>query len=1455
MRIFFTIIDDWKAQRRDVLVEAEADVTVAALVDALDVQAGAAGTPQPWWDGDRLLAADHPAGLEIKDGAVLARRPSGGNDRLILPVGELRAVAGPHAGTRWPLPEGRHLVGRSDEATVNLVTDPRVSRQHVMLTITPGGLTWQDLGSSAGTVLDGAPATDGNLRSGAMLQVGDTVLTWSPIDEDRAVVVPDGQGGLLFNRPPRMLTSLPISTVRYPGPAPVRTGMNFPLLASIAPVILGVVMALALRNPEFLLFTALAPVIAVSNYITQRRSGAKSHRERIKAHTAATERADLDLSAAVAGETAQRRRAFPDPAALAAVADGPHGTLWERRRSDDDFLVLRLGLADLPASFAVDGRAPSSEHDLHADASPSLHRVPAVVHLAQDGVLGIAGPRQACEALARTLVVETAVLHPPDDVILTILTGPHQEASWGWARWLPHVRDRETRTAARIGTTDAAVSRLAGELASMVDERRVARQDPLALPPRAHVVVLDGSYRLGGIPALTKVLRDGPPVGVYCICVDDAERLLPEECHAVAVFDAERPTRVGLRTGRGSRVTQVLADLTGPDWAEKIARALAPLRLNRRAEAAAAIPDTVRLLDQLLLEPPEPARIVAGWEREERSTQALVGESATGPMVVDLARDGPHGLVAGTTGSGKSELLQSLIASLAVVNRPDLMNFVLVDYKGGSAFKDCARLPHTVGMVTDLDGHLTERALASIAAELHRRELLLAAVGAKDIEGYWRASAAEKETLSRLLIVIDEFAALVEELPTFVDGLVDLARRGRSLGIHLILATQRPSGVVSAAIKTNTNLRIAMRVTDAADSVDVIDSPLAARISKSTPGRGYVRVGHEHLTEFQAGRIGGRRPLQGAAGLVVHDVGWPALATPLPDRERPLLAEEETDLAALVAAIQTANDHMGLPAPASPWLEPLPALAVLDPATLVDQRAGAGSVLRAPFGWEDHPERQARLIAYVDLERDGHLLAVGDPGTGRSTLLRTLAASMAARVSLRDLHFFGIDCGNGALLPLEELPHCGAVVTRREPDRVDRLLTKLQDEVVRRQQLMAQKGFSTIADQRAASTPEERLPYLVVLIDRWEGFTAEFESLDAGRLVAAIQQLMREGPGVGLRVIVTGDRSATTPRFSSLVERIMMMRLNDRNTYAVVGLNPRHLPDEFPPGRGFDARSKTEIQVALLDADPSGPAQVAALRRLAEAVTRREAGVPDSARPEPIAALPAHVALSGVLPPHRTTAAQPIGLVGVGGDRLTPQTVDLAASGPGFVISGPPRSGRSNALVVMARSLARQGCIVVAVTARPSPLSDLAGTEGVAAVLDGRAVAPADLESLLGMIEGPTVVAIDDAELLSDAPIGEPLVNYCRKARDQHNSLIIAGTTGDLGAFRGFIPEVRKSKSGLLLCPGAPAEGELLGARLPRTAVFSGPPGRGVLVTGWALTLVQVPFDDCAADSAQISPH
>jgi S-DNA-T family DNA segregation ATPase FtsK/SpoIIIE len=601
-------------------------------------------------------------------------------------------------------------------------------------------------------------------------------------------------------------------------------------------------------------------------------------------------------------------------------------------------------------------------------------------------------------------------------------------------------------------------------------------------------------------------------------------------------------------------------------------------------------------------------------------------------------------------------------------------------------------------------------------------------------------------------------------------------------------------------------------------------------------------VGHQDLTEFQAARIGGRRPRLGGPAVSIRAVRWIDLGEVTASGEDPRDEEDTTDLAVLVDAVNQAAKESGIPAPQSPWLPALPEQLVLDPSVL--RSADGETPAPALFGLEDLPDQQAQRYAPFDPVRDGHLIVIGDPGSGRSTLLRTLAGALAARNRVADVHLYAIDCGNGALLPLGAFPHMGAVVTRHEPDRVDRLIGKLLNETTERQQLLARRGFATIADQRRMCGPEDRLPYIVVLLDRWEGFMAEFDTIDGGRLVNSLMHLMREGPGAGIRVVVTADRSATTPRFSSLAERILMLRLNDRTVYSVLGLNPRYLPDHMPPGRGFYTRGGTEVQVGLLAGDPSGPAQVAAIERLAADAAAGDADPACGRRPDPIAVLPLHVSLTGLLSQLEDHPSHgPRILVGVGGDRLTPQEVDLGTHGPGFVISGPPRSGRSNALVTVARSLVRRGGQVIAIWSRPSPIGDLAGP-GVRAVINTKEANPADLAAILGE-GGPDglTVLVDDAELVSDSPLSDGLAGFVRGARDHRAALVLAGTAGELNGFRGFIPEARKSRSGLLLCPPA-TEGETLGIRLPRTAVFSGPPGRGVLVVNGEISTIQVPLND-----------
>src|SRR5690348_13403502 len=1230
---------------------------------------------------------------------------------------------------------------------------------------------------------------------------------------------------------------------------------------AIVPVVMGVGMTLLLHEVYMLTMCVMSPVLMVGNHIADGRRGRRSFAQRTAEFRDHKARIEQDAAAALGAERQRRMAAAPDPAAVLTIATGPRRRLWERRGTDPDYLLLRLGTADLPS--AVELQDPSQDEH-RRKVLWTIPDAPVTVPLTERGVLGVAGPGDEPRAIGRWLAAQIAVLHSPNDVQLCVLTDSSGQASWEWARWLPHAQ-HPAAAGALIGNDAESVGARIAELLAVISERQKILRESSAASGGVRfgsiVVVLDGSRRLRWLPGVLQVLRDGPACGVYAICLDAEERLLPAECHAVAVAE-----RGGLRVQQMSTatLTGVRPDATAPDWCIRLARGIAPIRDISTDESSAGLPESSRLLDVLGLEPPDAAVIATRWRAMGRSTMAVVGEAYDGPFGIDIRRDGPHGLIAGTTGSGKSELLQTIVAALAVANRPDAMTFVLIDYKGGSAFKDCVRLPHTVGMVTDLDPHLVERALASLSAELTRREHILAGVGAKDIEDYTdrqeRAARAGggSAPLPRLMIVIDEFASMVRDLPDFVTGLVNIAQRGRSLGIHLLLATQRPSGVVSPEIRANTNLRIALRVTDTAESADVIDAPDAGHIAKSTPGRAYVRLGHSSLVPFQAGRVGGRRP--GAVAATIQRpwlarLDWAELGRPWPQRPASARAEEAeiTDLTVLVRAICQASESMRLPAPSRPWLPALPDTLLLSDLPALPPPAG-GQLTPIPYGLDDLPAQQDQRPAVLNLASFGHMMVAGAPRSGRSQLLRTIAGSVGLHHSEADVHLYGLDCGNGALLPIADLPHCGAVVLRTQPERATRLMSRLSRELSRRQELLADGGFADIGEQRAAASaggpggPGGPLPHILILLDRWEGFTAALGEADGGRLTETVTRILAEGASAGLHLVMTGDRSLIAGRISSLTDDKMVLRLPDRDDVNLVGLRPRDLPDHIPPGHGFRAGSGVETQVALLAPDASGVGQATALREIAAAATARAAGAGREQRPFRVDVLPARLSFADAWPLRDPAVARsPLwALVGVGGDDLAALGPDLADGMPAFIVGGPAKSGRSSVLLAMARSLLAAGTGLVIAAPRPSPLRALDGRPGVAAVLTGSDLAAEELTTALASLAGPAVVMIDDAEGLRDCGASDELKTLVAYGGDQGRALIFGGSAEDLcSGFSGWQVEARKARRGCLLSPQQITDGDLIGLRLPRSLIGEPVrPGRALLNTGdGTLRTVAVPLD------------
>ncbi|MDP8910933.1 MAG: FtsK/SpoIIIE domain-containing protein, partial [Actinomycetota bacterium] len=814
---------------------------------------------------------------------------------------------------------------------------------------------------------------------------------------------------------------------------------------------------------------------------------------------------------------------------------------------------------------------------------------------------------------------------------------------------------------------------------------------------------------------------------------------------------------------------------------------------------------------------------------------APIGATASGALTVDLRRDGPHGLAAGTTGAGKSELLQTLVAALSFLRPPTRATFLLIDYKGGAAFKECVRLPHAVGFVTDLDSHLTHRALISLNAELRRRESILRDAGAKDLVEMERLDP--ERAPASLIIVIDEFATLVKEVPEFVDGVVDVAQRGRSLGVHLLLATQRPAGVVSANIRANTNARIALRVNDSGESEDVIGAPDAARIPRSLPGRGFIRTGHSELTEFQTAYVGGRsNPERKAASVAVHELTFGGVVETT-SKPRPTDATEtETDLERIVEAVRQAAADRRVPPQPSPWLPPLSEVVPLD--TLSADSHDADPDTYAVLGLVDEPALQRQRVLTFDLDVEGNLLVYGASGAGKTTLLRTLATSLALRSSPDELHIYALDFATRGLRALEALPHCGSVIVGEDEERITRLFSMLRKTIAARKDAFATAGAATLSEYRRSAGSGGAFPRILVLLNGYGGFVSAFERVNFGELLEALPRLVTDGRPLGVHFAISADRRASVPgSLAGLVSGRVVLRMADEDDYASLGIDLKAVRGaSLPPGRGFVGEG-LEVQCALVGDDPGGQAQAAELvrigRELAERFERRRAPRID--------VLPAHVAASDLPAPSRPLEA----VVGLGDEELAPVILPLDEGH--FLVVGPYRSGRSTALATIAHSLRageREGELHL-LAPRRSPLTALEIWDSISRGVEESEATAASLAERIASdgvgADTPLVVVVDDGDELADTIGASSLQAIVRAGRDANVRVVAAVERQALQrAYSGWLSELRKEQQGLLLDPDLDVDGDLLGVRLPRRTNPVFPPGRGYLVRRGEMQLIQV---------------
>lgn len=1279
--------------------------------------------------------------------------------------GTLRCVAGPLAGRSYPLQAGTVTIGVGP----GNVVIPGAAGRIRLHTGNDGCVTLRN--HSRLPVRIGARTSTepfDSIPEGAELAVAGCRFR---IDVDG--VLPRATG--VFNRPPRLSTQHHQDVLDPPPPPPEPPkAMRFGWGALVVPLVLGIGMAI-LVNPRMALFAVFSPAMLVANWIEDRRRSRRDRRTAQRDDRFALEDFAGQAAAVHAGSARAARLAAAPPEEMLRCALTADPRLWERRPEHEDFMKVGIGTAcvrwEPPLRSGVD---PRPEVAAILNRFADLHDIPVEVDLGPGGVVGVTGDRSRVLGIARNMVLTAAVQHGPADVDISIFT--ERSADWDWAKWLPHVVvDGSERR--RVAGTEPEIASVAGLLPS-AEGQGVGR--------RHQLVVVDLPDLVGGGRAQVRnALRAGKKLGISGLAI--AARPIDLPSMATTIIEVE-PTGARIRHPDGAWSGFRPWLIAGGD-ARRAARSLAGVEDPECAVGVTGIPDAISLISLLGLGRELERGIEANWRRVSPGLGVPIGMGKDGPLVVDLVTDGPHALLGGTTGAGKSELLRTLVAGMAATTSPEALNFVLIDYKGGSAFDVCADLPHTVGLVTDLDGHLAQRALTCLDAELRYREHRLRRAGVSDIASFIHGDG--ESPLPRLLVVIDEFAGLAKEIPDFIDALVGIAQRGRSLGVHLLLATQRPNGVISDSIRANTNLRIALRMQDGADSVDVVGVGAAAAIGRTQPGRGMARLGPDDVIAFQTALVTGHS-LDGGDGagyIQPFRFAYEQQAPPAaPDR-----FDGPTDLERIVAACR--DNFAGLPL-RLPWPAPLPTAVSL--ADLPDHDAGPTC-----FALADEPDRQ-RQVPAVWSPAAGNLLLYGLPGSGTTTAVATLAVGLARSHHPDEMHLYVLDFDDQLLGPLRSLPHVGAVIGADDQERQTRLLRRLAQELQER--------------RAAAAGPAGSggRPAIITFIDNYAGFAAAFDEPGDIPVRNLLTRLVADGPGVGMYTIITAKQPGEIPtQLAAVAASKLAFRLADRYDYSGIGI-----PATDPPrvaGRAYEAITGRELQVAL--PDPEG---------LAAAVCRVPA-IEATVMPWTIDVLPQEVSVADVI----TAAVIGMGRwflpIGIGDSSLGPAGLILH-DGEHALITGPARSGKSTALTTIAAVARAAGprLRIAAMTPRRSALGDSPAVDVV--------VAPGDLAKLVepGVAQ---LILVDDAELLDEDPYLSDLV----RSRRPDVRLIAAGAPDVIRTLYGhWTQEVRRSRIGCALRPNVAADGDLWQTALPRRGPASFPAGRGYLVADGRTELVQL---------------
>ena len=1057
-----------------------------------------------------------------------------------------------------------------------------------------------------------------------------------------------------------------------------------PMVTMMITVCLGIFMKRGIYVIAGICTTIVSVLLSVYKYLKDRKEKIQKNLEKEQAY----EEYLLDLRAVMRKKRQQEKDAMeylhPNAEKISQMVLRYDSRFYERKQEDEDFLRLTLGYRSGESAIRIEGDKSSfkikdgegSQNAIRIlEDFGKISDIPVTVDLYQEH-LGVIGERKNIHEQIKFLMMQICFFQSYHDVQIVFITDEEGGKEFEYLKWYPHLRIQAVNVTALVSTPSIR-DQILGSILQIIKERKqyLEEDKKTSLFSPQYIFVIDEPKLICDHAIMEYLGQSAKELGISIIYTSDQVYKLPENIRTVYELKNSEQAELLIEQGMHKASRFNLVSMKNIE-VEIISRKTAALIHERGL--VSKIPDSITFFEMYHIKHPEELAVEKRWKNHAayKSLAVPIGVREQDNYVelnLHEKAHGPHGLVAGTTGSGKSEIIQTYILSLAANFHPYEAGFLLIDYKGGGMANLFQNLPHLLGTITNLDGAASYRALVSIKSELARRQKIFSENGVNHINGYHKLYQLGEvtEPLPHLFLISDEFAELKKEQPEFMKELVSTARIGRSLGIHLILATQKPSGVVDEQIWTNSRFKLCLKVQNEADSKEMLKTADAAAIVQ--PGRAYLQVGNNEIYElFQSAFSGAtygeeqekgkekdnRVYLINALGqgqLINQDLGGTLKSDKI----------QTTQLDAVVSYIADTFKNMNIPRVKSPWLPPLKNIMVSPYLSEIQDSAIFSELdLRAVIGMEDIPTEQKQTDYALDFLRDGHVLFCASAGFGKTVFLENIILSLCAKNSVKNFISYILDFGNNALIAMKALPHVADYITYDDTEKQQKFISLIQKEIKDRKRRMAETMTPGFEIYRQSGRTD--FPAILVLVDNYD-IVREI-GLDEGFFV----QLARDGANLGIYLAITASRSSVV-KFSLLNQiknKIAGYNYEAMEARALVGKSEYEVPEI--KGRALVKQEGINLmQIYSPVSYKDGLDYNKKIRELAEKIKQESS----EDKAEGIPVLP-ELLLYPMLSDYKSIDSIDINM---GLEKQNVKREGISCSNTPFLIIGPVKSGKSNA--------------------------------------------------------------------------------------------------------------------------------------------------------------------------------